>query len=80
MLSKFTKPQHLFWASNEVAALFGEDMNRYFAPAAEGVGLVFAGVATRPLHKYMVAHTTGDVCMIMAHMTPFLQISAGRAA
>ena len=43
-MPKLAKPQLLFWPSNEVATLFGDDVTRYFASAAEGMGLVFAAL------------------------------------
>ena len=40
--------QLLFWPASQVATLFGEDLNRSFADAAESVQLVFAGIVARP--------------------------------
>ena len=78
VLSRFARPQLLFWSASEVATLFGEDLNRSFANAAESVDLVFAGIAARPLYKCTEVLPTGKVCMKVASMSPFLELSAGR--
>ena len=78
MLSRFTRPQLLFWSASEVATLFGEDLNRSFADAAESVELVLAGIVARPLYKCTELLPTGKVCMKVASMSPFLKFSAGR--
>ena len=51
MLSRFTRPSLLHWSANKVAILFGTDVHRLFADAAESVDLEFAGVIARPLYK-----------------------------
>ena len=78
VLSRFTRPQLLFWPASEVGTLFGEDLNRSFADAAESVQLVLAGIVARPLYKCTELLPTGEVCMKVASMSPFLKISAGR--
>ena len=61
-----------------MATLFGEDLHRSFEKAAERVELVFAGIVARPLYKCTERLSTGEVCMKVASMSPFLQCSAGR--
>ena len=80
VLSRFTRPQLLFWPASGVANLFGEELNRSFDDAAESVHLVFAGIIARPLYKCTEPLSTGKVCMKVASMSPFLQITAGRRA
>ena len=43
VLSRFTRPQLLFWRAKHVSSLFGEELHRSFAYAAESVQLEFAG-------------------------------------
>ena len=50
VLSRFTRLQLLFWPASEVATLFGEELNRSFAEAAESVELVLAGIVARSLY------------------------------
>ena len=69
VLSRFTRPQLLFWPASNVATLFGKDLNRSFADAAENVQLVFAGIVARPLYKCTEPSPTGEVCMKMASMS-----------
>ena len=78
MLSRFTRPQLLFWPASWVVTLFGEDLHRSFEHAAERVQLVLAGIVARPLYKCTELLPTGEVCMKVASMSPFLKISAGR--
>ena len=78
MLSRFTRPQLLFWRAKHVSSLFGEELHRSFADAAESVQLEFAGIVARPLYKCTEQLSTGDVCMKVASMSPFLKMSVGR--
>ena len=78
MLSWFTRPLLLSWSASEVCTLFGEAVHRRFKLAAESVQLAFAGVVARPLYKCTEAGSTGEVCMNVASMPPFLQMSASR--
>ena len=63
VLSRFTRPQLLFWPASEVATLFGEELNRSFADAAESVELVLAGIVARSLYTCTELLPTGKVCM-----------------
>ena len=78
VLSRFTRPQLLFWPASEVATLFGEELNRSFADAAETVELVLAGIVARSLYTCTELLPTGKVCMKVASMSPFLKFSGGR--
>ena len=80
VLSQFARPQTLLCPSGEVATLFGEGAAHYFAHAAGGAALIFAGADDRPLCKCTDAHTACEVLMYVAPMAPFLQCSADRRA
>ena len=80
MLSRFTRPLLLSWPASEVCTLFGEDVHRRFAHAAESVHLEFAGVVARPLYKCTEPGSSGEFCMNVASMSQFLQMSASRPA
>ena len=82
LLSRFTRPSLLFWHADQVVTLFGNDVHCRLASAAESVDLEFAGVIARPLYKCTEIKdaSTGEVCMNVASMSPFLQNSAGRSA
>ena len=78
MLSRFTRPQLLFWPASKVATLFGEDLNRRFVNAAESVHLEFAGIVARPLYTCTQRLSTGEFCMKVASVSPFLKFAVGR--
>ena len=80
VLHKRTRPQLLVWPACELANLFGEGTNRYFATAAESAGLELEGVIARPLYRCAETHSTGEVCMHVVSMSPSLQLAAGRLA
>ena len=78
VLSRLTRPQLLFWPASEVATLFGAGLHRSFADAAASAQLAFTGIVARPLYKCNEVLPTGEVCMKVASMSPFLTISADR--
>ena len=82
LLSRFTRPSLLYWRADEVINLFGNDVHCQLADAADAVDLVFAGVIARPLYKCTEVkdESTGEVCMNVASMSPFLQNTASRSA
>ena len=82
LLARFTRPSFLYWPANKVPTLFGATVHEQLASAAADVDLVFAGVIARPLYKCTEIKdaSTGEVCMNVASMSPFLQNSAGWSA
>ena len=77
-MSRFTRPQLLFWRAQDVVVLFGEDLFRRFAHAAASLRLELAGIVARPLYKCTEQLSAGGVCMKVASMSPFLKMSEGR--
>ena len=75
VLSRFTRPLLLCWPADQVMSLFGVAVHTQLSQAADKVGLVLAGVIARPLYKCTEVKdaSTGEICMNVASMSPFLQ-------
>ena len=75
VMSRFTRPLLLYWSADHVITLFGIDVHTKLCHAADRVGLVLAGVIARPLYKCTEVKdaSTGEICMNVASMSPFLQ-------
>ena len=78
VLSRLTRAQLLFWPACLVATVFGDEVEHSFALSARKLKLVFAGIVARPLYNCTELLPTGDVCMKVVSMSPFLQMSVGR--